>query len=44
MAVSRIIDGDTFVAVSVVTVGLFGVDTPEHGELCYNEAPTAHGN
>ena len=36
--VSRIIDGDTFEAVSRATVRLLGVDTPEQGELCHNEA------
>jgi endonuclease YncB( thermonuclease family) len=35
--VSRIIDGDTFVSANA-TIRLFGVDTPERGEPCYEEA------
>ena len=40
--VVRIIDGDTFEARaadgSTLTVRLFGVDTPERGEACFDEA------
>jgi micrococcal nuclease len=35
--VHRVIDGDTFVS-SNATIRLFGVDTPERGEPCYDEA------
>ena len=35
--VHRIIDGDTFVSANA-TIRLFGVDTPERGEPCYDEA------
>jgi micrococcal nuclease len=35
--VHRIIDGDTLVSASA-TIRLFGVDTPELGEPCYDEA------
>jgi endonuclease YncB( thermonuclease family) len=35
--VHRVIDGDTFVSVNA-TIRLFGVDTPERGEPCYEEA------
>ena len=37
MAVLDIIDGDTF-DVPSGRVRLFGIDTPEKGERCYNEA------
>ena len=36
--VARVIDGDTFVGASNQSVRLFGVDTPERGEKCYQEA------
>jgi endonuclease YncB( thermonuclease family) len=35
--VHRIVDGDTFVSANA-TIRLFGVDTPERGEGCYEEA------
>ena len=35
--VTRIIDGDTFDS-TTGTVRLFGVDTPERGQRCYQEA------
>jgi endonuclease YncB( thermonuclease family) len=35
--VSRIVDGDTFVSANA-TIRLFGVDTPERGEACFDEA------
>jgi micrococcal nuclease len=35
--VHRIIDGDTFVSANA-TIRLFGVNTPERGEDCYDEA------
>ena len=37
LRVSKVIDGDTFES-PVVTVRLFGVDTPERGERCYRQA------
>jgi endonuclease YncB( thermonuclease family) len=37
LAVARVIDGDTFDS-PAGRVRLFGVDTPERGERCYNEA------
>jgi len=36
--VLRVIDGDTFTTTGNRSVRLFGVDTPERGEKCYNEA------
>lgn len=35
--VSRVIDGDTFDS-GATRIRLFGVDTPERGERCFNEA------
>jgi endonuclease YncB( thermonuclease family) len=35
--VERIIDGDTFQSANA-TVRLYGIDTPERGEPCYDEA------
>jgi endonuclease YncB( thermonuclease family) len=35
--VHRVIDGDTFVSANA-TIRLFGVDTPERGEPCFDEA------
>ena len=37
LTVSGVIDGDTLVS-PIGTVRLFGVDTPERGERCYQEA------
>lgn len=37
LEVSRVIDGDTFDS-PVGRVRLFGVDTPERGQRCFNEA------
>lgn len=34
----RIVDGDTFATSGYQSVRLFGVDTPERGEQCYQEA------
>lgn len=36
--VSRVIDGDTFVLNNGERVRLIGIDTPEIGEICYQEA------
>ena len=36
--VLRVIDGDTFVTSGDQSVRLFGVDTPERSERCYEEA------
>ncbi len=36
--VLRVIDGDTFVTTGNQSVRIFGVDTPEKGEKCYQEA------
>ncbi len=36
--VSRVIDGDTFVLENEERVRLIGIDTPERGEMCFEEA------
>ena len=36
--VVRIVDGDTFITSGNQSVRLFGIDTPEKGEKCYQEA------
>ncbi len=38
LSVERIVDGDTFVGPDGVRVRLYGVDTPERGEQCFDEA------
>lgn len=38
VVVERVIDGDTFVIRENVSVRLLGINTPERGELYYNEA------
>ena len=37
MDIDRIIDGDTFASANA-RIRLFGIDTPERGEKCFNEA------
>lgn len=36
--VTRVIDGDTFVLENGERVRLIGIDTPERGEMCFEEA------
>ncbi len=38
LEVVRVIDGDTFVGPDEVRVRLYGVNTPERGEPCFDEA------
>ncbi len=38
MAVERVIDGDTLVAKGGERVRFYGMDTPERGESCFDEA------
>ncbi|MGH2544336.1 MAG: thermonuclease family protein [Ardenticatenaceae bacterium] len=38
LEVVRVIDGDTFVGPKDIRVRLYGVNTPERGERCFNEA------